>query len=380
VGILTIPTSDVNLTRLGDDYIIGSYVNWIESAGAVVVPVRYRSYEDAAGAKLRSLLDCLDGVVLQGGSSQITNGTSNFVKATEFILRYAIERANTSSPLNVWGTCQGFQQLVLFAAGEEGRNLSNNYGQVDQTTVLIDGLDAENILLPLQWARHEPSTAAPRMLQAANAAWLKEMADNNLTINFHTHGVALRTFYTTRNSTSIAANEEPSTVGKFFRPLAVSYDREGRQFVAMIEGRELPFYGVQFHPEKNAYEWVQNSDLDGGGCLGAAAHLAIGDGHEEGQKGGSSVSSTGTTGCVGGTIASSREGVAGSTYFARFFVSECRKSAAAATQARGGMSPRAAAGAACSAQAMAPQLIYGYQPVGMNKTNGLHWQQTYFFP
>jgi gamma-glutamyl hydrolase len=37
-----------------------------------------------------------------------------------------------------------------------------------------------------------------------------------------------------------------------FRILAEAFDREGRQFVAAIEGKNIPFYGVQFHPEKNS--------------------------------------------------------------------------------------------------------------------------------
>ena len=28
-------------------------------------------------------------------------------------------------------------------------------------------------------------------------------------------------------------------------------------FVTLVEGRELPFYASQFHPEKNAFEWDQ---------------------------------------------------------------------------------------------------------------------------
>ena len=34
--------------------------------------------------------------------------------------------------------------------------------------------------------------------------------------------------------------------------LAKAVDREGREFVSAIEGKQLPLYGVQFHPEKNA--------------------------------------------------------------------------------------------------------------------------------
>ena len=30
---------------------------------------------------------------------------------------------------------------------------------------------------------------------------------------------------------------------------------EGMDFISSIEHKVYPFYGVQFHPEKNAFEW-----------------------------------------------------------------------------------------------------------------------------
>jgi gamma-glutamyl hydrolase len=37
--------------------------------------------------------------------------------------------------------------------------------------------------------------------------------------------------------------------------LSYSADRQGRAFVAWVESRDYPIYGVQFHPEKTAFEW-----------------------------------------------------------------------------------------------------------------------------
>jgi hypothetical protein len=36
---------------------------------------------------------------------------------------------------------------------------------------------------------------------------------------------------------------------------AVNSDSQGLEFVSSFEHKRHPFYGVQFHPEKNAYEW-----------------------------------------------------------------------------------------------------------------------------
>jgi gamma-glutamyl hydrolase len=32
-------------------------------------------------------------------------------------------------------------------------------------------------------------------------------------------------------------------------------DNQGLEFVSSFEHRQYPIYGVQFHPERNAYEW-----------------------------------------------------------------------------------------------------------------------------
>jgi len=34
---------------------------------------------------------------------------------------------------------------------------------------------------------------------------------------------------------------------------------EGTEFISSIEHKVYPFYGVQFHPEKNAFEWKIHS-------------------------------------------------------------------------------------------------------------------------
>jgi len=39
-------------------------------------------------------------------------------------------------------------------------------------------------------------------------------------------------------------------LAEIFKPLAISYDNNGRAFVALMEGNTYPFFGSQYHPEK----------------------------------------------------------------------------------------------------------------------------------
>lgn len=46
-----------------------------------------------------------------------------------------------------------------------------------------------------------------------------------------------------------------------WRVLSVNDDVNGLEFISTMEHRRYPFYGVQFHPEKNLYEWIINRNI-----------------------------------------------------------------------------------------------------------------------
>lgn len=66
--------------------------------------------------------------------------------------------------------------------------------------------------------------------------------------------------------------------------MSTNLDWNGFEFISTIEHVKYPFYGVQFHPEKNLYEWIRNKN-----------------------------------------ITHTKESTRTSQYFAQFFVDECRK-------------------------------------------------------
>lgn len=47
---------------------------------------------------------------------------------------------------------------------------------------------------------------------------------------------------------------------KFFTLLATAKNDAGDEFVAVLEAKEFPIYAVQFHPEKNIFEWKVDAD------------------------------------------------------------------------------------------------------------------------
>ena len=41
----------------------------------------------------------------------------------------------------------------------------------------------------------------------------------------------------------------------FWRVLSTNQDKNGIEFISMLEAKNHPIWGTQFHPEKTAYEW-----------------------------------------------------------------------------------------------------------------------------
>jgi len=44
----------------------------------------------------------------------------------------------------------------------------------------------------------------------------------------------------------------------FWNPITTNKDKYNLTFISTVEAKNYPFVGLQFHPEKNAYEWQRN--------------------------------------------------------------------------------------------------------------------------
>jgi len=104
IGILTQPTDDDN-NAFGDQYVIASYVKWIESAGARA----YFVYYDAPQSDLKQLLTTqLNGLLFTGGDSSIATGP--YADASRYLLSLVLE-------MN--------KKQIIFHFGEPVKDFSN---------------------------------------------------------------------------------------------------------------------------------------------------------------------------------------------------------------------------------------------------------------
>ncbi|XP_028170227.1 gamma-glutamyl hydrolase A-like [Ostrinia furnacalis] len=231
-------------------YIAASYVKDVESAGARVVPImigKDRGY-------YKDLLKKINGVVLPGGATYF-NQSNGYADAGQHIYELAMEMNDAGDYFPVFGTCLGFELLIILASGRgEPENRIRCYSYSNMPLHFTDDFRKS------------------KMFSDTPDDVIDILKNEEVTINAHQFCIVddnLRAFNLTND----------------WRVTSYSDDDYGVEFIATVEHTRYPFYGVQFHPEKNAFEWK----------------LSKGYNH-------------------------SRNAIKANKYFMDFFVNECRRS------------------------------------------------------
>nr|XP_005893017.1 PREDICTED: gamma-glutamyl hydrolase [Bos mutus] len=221
IGILMQKCHNKNMRALGKYYIAASYVKFLESAGARVVPVRL----DLKNEEYEKLFKSINGVLFPGGSVNLMR--SGYARVAKMFYNLSIKSFGEGDYFPVWGTCLGFEELIYLVSGESLLTLTDTVG----------------IKLPLNFSR---GTLQSRMFQnfPAPADLLLSLAVEPLTAHFHKWSLSVMNF--TKNEKLKA----------FFSILTTNTDGN-IDFISTMEGYQYPIYGVQWHPEKAPYEWGQ---------------------------------------------------------------------------------------------------------------------------
>ncbi|XP_051278576.1 gamma-glutamyl hydrolase [Dicentrarchus labrax] len=218
IGILTQIVSDDIMKPFGSTYIPASYVKYIESGGSRVMPIRLTHTTD----EYENIFRQINGLLLIGGAANLE--TSDFARVAKIFYRLALKANDAGDFFPIWGTCMGMQQLTVLVAGEN----------------LLTNTTAENIALPLNLTA-EASTS--KMFEGFPSEFMKVLTQEPLTGNFHHYGLTVKTF------------QENEKLQSFFSILSTNVAENGAHFVSTIEGKRYPFYGTQWHPEVNRFQW-----------------------------------------------------------------------------------------------------------------------------
>lgn len=225
IGIFAQPSYDDNaLCGNSCQYIAASYVKYLEMAGARVVPIDFFS----TPAQIDSLFDSLNGVLFPGGGSP-------FPETAQYVFDKVVAANDAGDYFPLWGTCMGFQWLLISAARD--------------ATILDpqDGsqMDSYNISMPLDFT---DAALSSRLFEHASPSLMSIYAQENVTMNNHHYGIWTEHF------------QKDATLSSFYDALSTNKDGNGNSFISTIEAKNYPIYGSQWHPEKNVFEWGRSED------------------------------------------------------------------------------------------------------------------------
>jgi gamma-glutamyl hydrolase len=232
-GCVTFANSNVK-SRVNDGSLLSPtscfhnlYVQWVESAGARVVPIPY----DAPQARLDTLFKSVNGLLFTGGETMIKNLTSPYMTTANYLLKKVVEANDKGTHFPLWGTCMGIQTLSVLVSQ-------------DPAVVLSNAFDSDNgLMLPLDMTSASKKSRLFGTLGSISPPILNWFETKDVTTNLHHDGVLPDSFH---------SNERLSS---FFNVLSTNQDRKGKTFVSTIEGKKYPIYGVQWHPERPQFEW-----------------------------------------------------------------------------------------------------------------------------
>ncbi|XP_013768506.1 gamma-glutamyl hydrolase [Pundamilia nyererei] len=84
-----------------------------------------------------------------------------------------------------------------------------------------------------------------RMFNTFPDELINALTQEPLTGNFHNYGITIKDF------------QENEMLQSFFTILSTNIAKNGAHFVSTFEGKRYPFYGVQWHPEVNRFQWYR---------------------------------------------------------------------------------------------------------------------------
>ncbi|KAI3769361.1 hypothetical protein L6452_00462 [Arctium lappa] len=221
IGILSHPGDGASgqLSNATDaSYIAASYVKFVESAGARVIPLIYNEPLEV----LQSKLNLVNGVLFTGGSAK----TGLYFDVVQGIFNQVLKKNDAGDHFPLLAICLGFELLTMV---------------VSKNNKILEAFSASNQASTLQFMKDVNIEGT--LFQRFAPELLAKLSTECLVMQNHKFGISPETFQ---------GNMELSS---FFKILTTTADENNKVYVSTVQSESYPVTAVQWHPEKNAFEW-----------------------------------------------------------------------------------------------------------------------------
>ncbi|CAL9187721.1 unnamed protein product [Musa hybrid cultivar] len=221
IGIVTHPGDGAsgrlsNVTSASN--IPASYVKFVESAGARVIPLIYNEPEET----LLDKLSLVNGVLFTGGWAK----KGLYFETITKLFQVTLERNDAGDHFPLFAICLGFELVSMIISNDcdicerfKGENQASTLYFPDYAE--IKGSVFERFPLELLW----------------------KLSTECLAMQNHKYGLSPKRL------------QDNVALSSFFRILTTSKDENGKDYVSTAQAYNYPVTGFQWHPEKNAFEW-----------------------------------------------------------------------------------------------------------------------------
>ena len=189
----------------GRSYIAASYVKYLESSGARVVPVPVSATEQ----QVDEIFNGVNGVLFPGGGVKWDAEKPDYYSHAIRFMGKAKTANDNGDFFPVWGTCLGFETLHVIQAG-------------DDPDILTRGFQAEDVSLALDFQENPKDT---KLFKDCPEEILTALGTEKITYNHHQAGVSPDSYKSNTN------------LSDFFNIVSTNKDLAHKTFVSTVEGK-----------------------------------------------------------------------------------------------------------------------------------------------
>jgi anthranilate/para-aminobenzoate synthase component II len=240
IGVLSIPTN-TGATLGATSYIPQSYVKWAELHGARIVPIQY----DLPIPIINGLLNQINGLLLIGGTIEghvVEKNHYKFLSALKYIVKKITHFNLIGNHFPIFSICLGFELLPIIAMYEDVSDHSDCFINHKQISIFRDVGSAK-----MKFTKVSKEEEKSMLCDAPSKYFTKEEINNIENQD---------NVYMFHNKSFVMGEKYMKQYDKFLKVTGTT-KKNGKDYVSMYQFLSLPFYGVQFHPEKIIYEWLQ---------------------------------------------------------------------------------------------------------------------------